>query len=71
MALRLCDLLPTIILQRDACRAWKCCHSIQIGGDTDIGVKDTVLQLSKDIKADAMCCKYESANIRPYSSSWY
>jgi hypothetical protein len=58
-------------MQREAFRAWNGCLSIKIGGDTAVLVQDTVFQLSKDIKADVLCCKYESVYIRAYSSCLY
>jgi hypothetical protein len=71
MALRHCESLWTFFTQREAFTALNRYCSTRIGGDTVFGVQDTVLQLSKDIKADVLCCKDESANIRPYSSTWY
>jgi hypothetical protein len=71
MALRLCEFWIAFFTQREAFGAWNGCPSTKIGGDTVFGVKDVVLQLSKDIKANVLCCKHESANIRPYSTCLY
>jgi hypothetical protein len=71
MALRRFCFRIGLLTQREAFRALNRSNRTRIGGDTALGVKDPVFQLSKDIQTDVQCCKDESANIRPYSSTGY